>query len=100
MHRRTIQVLFGAFLYQELSEATLLTKRFRRLLRCKVAGLRFRKGKNPQYRAGKTLSLRRKPANHYNPNAIVLYRDVTRIGLIPRRLNSPLVRLMDAHETL
>lgn len=50
----------------------------------------------PQLQKGTVLKMQRDPQNKYDENAIGIYFNQTRIGWVPRTMNTIISRLMDA----
>lgn len=69
------------------------------LLDIAVAGTGYCEQMNdiyPKLKIGTVLQLRRDPQNKYDKQAIGVYYEQTRIGWVPRTMNTIISRLMDA----
>ena len=69
------------------------------LLEISIAGTGYCEKINdiyPKLQTGTMLQLRRDPQNKYDEQAIGIYYEQTRIGWVPRTMNTVISRLMDA----
>ncbi|MEO8769990.1 MAG: HIRAN domain-containing protein [Ferruginibacter sp.] len=68
------------------------------VLECLVAGTSFRKldAVEPQLTATVRLDIKREAANEFDPFAVALHFNDTKVGYIPKDKNEVIARLMDA----
>ena len=67
-----------------------------------IAGFQYYEGENiwPQMKVGDALTLQREQQNRYDPHAIAVYWQQSKLGYIPRRENRTLAQMLDRGQTL